>query len=70
MSTYKALYLSPMIPSYNLEETGKFFKDILNFIPHMETETNVRHLSQRQPDGTPAEGRKRYRPNGILPGGG
>lgn len=39
MSTYKALYLSPMIPSYNLEETGKFFKDILSFTPHMETET-------------------------------
>ena len=39
MSTYKALYLSPMIPSYNLEATGKFFKDILSFTPHMETET-------------------------------
>ncbi|MBK9107656.1 MAG: hypothetical protein IPM92_04550 [Saprospiraceae bacterium] len=36
VSTYKALYISPMIPSYNLVETGKFFKDILGFKPHME----------------------------------
>ncbi|OOG74897.1 hypothetical protein [Algoriphagus sp. A40] len=35
---YKALYLSPMIPSYNLLKTGEFFKEILGFSPHMETE--------------------------------
>lgn len=28
---YKALYLSPMIPSYNLRETAHFFKDTLQF---------------------------------------
>lgn len=27
--TYKALYLSPMIPSFNLSETSGFFKDNL-----------------------------------------
>jgi hypothetical protein len=39
MTRYKAMYLSPMIPSFNMEETGRFFKDILSFTPHMETET-------------------------------
>ena len=28
---YKALYLSPMIPSYNIPETVKFFKDLFGF---------------------------------------
>ena len=28
---YKAKYLSPMIPSYNLEKTVSFFIDLLNF---------------------------------------
>ncbi|WP_118974790.1 VOC family protein [Taibaiella koreensis] len=37
MSNYKALYLSPMIPSFNLEGTGLFFKDILGFSPVMDT---------------------------------
>lgn len=36
---YKALYLSPMIPSYDLDKTGGFFKEILGFLPHMETES-------------------------------
>jgi len=28
---YKALYLSPMIPSYNIQETSNFFKDLFSF---------------------------------------
>jgi catechol 2,3-dioxygenase-like lactoylglutathione lyase family enzyme len=28
---YKALFLSPMIPSYNLRETTYFFTDVLDF---------------------------------------
>jgi hypothetical protein len=28
---YKAQYLSPMIPSYQIRKTADFFKDILNF---------------------------------------
>lgn len=28
---YKALQLSPMIPSFDIEETVTFFKDVLNF---------------------------------------
>lgn len=28
---YKALYLSPMIPSYNIRETTAFFTDLFNF---------------------------------------
>jgi|SRR5665213_4365231 len=28
---YKALYLSPMIPSYNIRETSKFIKDLFSF---------------------------------------
>ncbi len=31
---YTARYLSPMIPSYNLEGTAAFFKDVLEF--HIE----------------------------------
>ncbi|MEY5068487.1 MAG: hypothetical protein RLZ47_349, partial [Bacteroidota bacterium] len=29
--TYKALFLSPMIPSTNLTETANFFRDTLDF---------------------------------------
>lgn len=35
---YKALFLSPMIPSYNLVETARFFTDLLSFSSVMETE--------------------------------
>lgn len=35
---YKALCLSPMIPSFNLEETANFFKTILGFSSVMHTE--------------------------------
>lgn len=28
---YKALHLSPMIPSYNIKETSSFFTDLLEF---------------------------------------
>ena len=35
----QALYLSPMIPSYNLMETGNFFKNVLNFNSVLDTET-------------------------------
>jgi len=28
---YKALYLSPMVPTYNIGETVKFFVDLFNF---------------------------------------
>ena len=34
---YKALYLSPMVPSFDLEETGRFFKDVLGFSALMDT---------------------------------
>ncbi len=30
---YKALFNSPMIPSFNVKETGVFFKSILGFTP-------------------------------------
>ena len=33
---YKALYLSPMIPSFNLGETGRFFRDVLGFSAMMD----------------------------------
>jgi hypothetical protein len=36
---YKALYLSPMVPSYNIHETCHFFTDLLGFSPIMESET-------------------------------
>ncbi len=35
---YKALYLSPMIPSFNIEKTKRFFTDILHFRTGMESE--------------------------------
>lgn len=34
---YKALYLSPMIPSYNLRETSDFFRGILGFSIMMDS---------------------------------
>ena len=36
---YKALHISPMIPSYNLRETAAFFIDVLNFVPEMLDDT-------------------------------
>jgi hypothetical protein len=39
MSSYKALYLSPMIPSFNIPETGNFFKNILSFTSVMDTDS-------------------------------
>lgn len=30
-SMYKALYLSPMIPSFNIRETMRFFMEVLDF---------------------------------------
>jgi len=38
---YKALYLSPMIPSFNLSETSGFFKDTLGFSTVMENEAYI-----------------------------
>lgn len=35
---YKALYLSPMIPSYKIRETVDFFKDIFGFSAMMEAD--------------------------------
>jgi len=32
---YKALHISPMIPSYNIKETASFFMDILGFASYM-----------------------------------
>ncbi len=34
---YKALYLSPMVPSYHIEETKRFFVDLFGFKPLMES---------------------------------
>lgn len=36
---YKALFLSPMIPSFNIRETSLFFKDILEFSVVMDTDS-------------------------------
>lgn len=36
---YKALYLSPMIPSYNVRETARFFEEVLSFSPVLDAET-------------------------------
>lgn len=41
MSTYKALYLSPMIPSFHLDETTSFFNDLLGFETVMQTDSYV-----------------------------
>jgi hypothetical protein len=34
---YKALYLSPMVPSYNIKETLNFFVDVFGFKAVMDT---------------------------------
>lgn len=34
---YKALFLSPMIPSFNMPATFRFFKEVLAFTAEMET---------------------------------
>ena len=39
--TYKALFLSPMIPSTNLTETANFFRDILDFSIDLDNEVYV-----------------------------
>lgn len=36
---YSALYLSPMIPSFNLNATAGFFREVLGFSALMETES-------------------------------
>ena len=38
---YKAKYLSPMIPSYNIEKTVSFFKDLLEFKIKRDNKTYV-----------------------------
>ena len=38
---YKALFLSPMIPSTNLSETASFFRDTLDFSIVMDSEVYV-----------------------------
>ncbi|MDB5017501.1 MAG: Glyoxalase-like domain protein [Mucilaginibacter sp.] len=37
---YKALHLSPMIPSYNIKETASFFIDLLGFDKFLYDENN------------------------------
>ncbi|MBV6439398.1 MAG: hypothetical protein DYG98_17355 [Haliscomenobacteraceae bacterium CHB4] len=34
---YRALFLSPMIPSFNMTETARFFRDVLGFAAVMDT---------------------------------
>lgn len=34
---YKAVYLSPMIPSYNISETARFFTALFSFTPLLNT---------------------------------
>ena len=34
---FKAMFISPMIPSFHLKETGDFFKNVLNFTAVMDT---------------------------------
>ncbi len=34
---YKALFLSPMVPSFNLIETAQFFREVLGFNAVMDT---------------------------------
>ncbi len=41
MKTYKATYLSPMIPSYNILDTVRFFTDVLNFNVARDDKTYV-----------------------------
>jgi len=35
---YKALYLSPMVPSYNIQETVGFFVELFGFSVSMQTD--------------------------------
>lgn len=39
MNSYKAIYLSPMIPSFNLGETIHFFVELLGFTTILDTST-------------------------------
>lgn len=34
---YRALFISPMIPSYNMAETARFFREVLGFAAVMDT---------------------------------
>lgn len=34
---YKALFLSPMIPSFELKETAAFFREVLGFLPILDS---------------------------------
>ena len=34
---YRTLFISPMLPSYNLQETGSFFREVLGFAAFMDT---------------------------------
>lgn len=36
---YKALYLSPMIPSFDLKKTSEFFTGMLGFETYMDSDT-------------------------------
>lgn len=38
---YKALYLSPMIPSYDLDKTTAFFTDVLGFTIYMNGDYRI-----------------------------
>jgi len=38
---YKALYLSPMVPSYNIKETKRFFVELFDFKVAMDGDTYV-----------------------------
>jgi hypothetical protein len=38
---YKALYLSPMVPSFNIEETKRFFVDLFGFMTLMEGDYSI-----------------------------
>ena len=44
---YKALYLSPMIPSFNLDETASFFSGVLGFSAEMHTDTYAIYQKDR-----------------------
>jgi hypothetical protein len=35
---YKAVYLSPMIPSYNIAETVRFFLELFSFTPFLNND--------------------------------
>ena len=35
---YSALFISPMIPSFNVKETAHFFREILGFTPVMDSQ--------------------------------